>query len=92
MRDLSHLGPLQCGGEPQHTARVRMRKLLRSSSTKAFLTKGGTWTHDLTQAAEVTGFSGPRAATRNPSASGFEIYYSFHPNGPSQWDFALPLD
>ncbi len=68
-----------------------MKKLIRSKTTKRFLTKEGGWTPDLCKAWAFQDGSEVQETRARLNLLDVETYYSFDEFGPSQYDFALPL-
>ena len=66
-----------------------MRKLIRSKTTRAFLTREGNWTNNFQKAWHFPDVSAALALNGQVSASEVELYYSFNPDRASRWDFAL---
>jgi hypothetical protein len=68
-----------------------MRKLIRSQATKAYITKHGTWTKKMQEAAEFHDVAEAIAAKTKFSLKDVELYFAFHAKGQSEWDFTLTL-
>jgi hypothetical protein len=68
-----------------------MRKLIRCKRTQNFLTKDGTWSSDFQKAAEFADPPEAHAAVEQFQLQEVEMYYSFHEDATSQYDFAIPL-
>ena len=68
-----------------------MRKLIRSTTTSAFLKKDGAWTVDIAIAAVFGDYLAILDAKTRFDLRDVELYYSFHRFRMSQWDFATPL-
>ncbi len=67
-------------------------KLIRSKTTKAFLTHDGAWTEDIASAATFEDHSAAVAAKDRFHLEGeTELYYSFDHPRQSQWDFTMDL-
>ncbi len=71
--------------------RVAMRRLIRSTVTKAFLTRTGAWTEDIANAAAFADVCSILAVRRGFNPGELEVYYSFGGCQQSLSDFALPL-
>ncbi len=67
-----------------------MRKLIRCRTTNAFLSKDGRWTHDLRNAADVTGPDLHLIIRAHPRKR-IEVYYHFGEDRPSQYDFTVAV-
>ena len=80
---------------PQHQAAAyaSIRKLIWRKASQSYLAEGGDWTSDIQQARAFADFCAAHEAATQFPADTVEIYYSFDPHEPSQYDFttALPL-
>jgi hypothetical protein len=68
-----------------------LRKLVRSKTTKSFLTQDGAWTNDIASAAAFRDYSDVLAAKQKFHLDEVELYYSFDHPRQSQWDFTMNL-
>lgn len=68
-----------------------MRKLIRSTTTSAFLKRDGAWTLDIAIAAAFGDYVGILDTISQFDLRDVELYYSFHRFRKSQWDFVTPL-
>ena len=68
-----------------------MRKLIRSRTTRAFLSDSGKWTRDLTKAHRFKNNSEAREAKAQFHLTDVELYYSFEEAEITEFDFALHL-
>ncbi len=68
-----------------------MRKLIRSKTTRCFLTTEGHWTGKVENAARFPEESLVRAAVQKYQLHDVELYYLFWEDGTSQFDFTIPL-
>ncbi len=70
-----------------------MKRLLRSKTTRAFVAKDGSWTHDIDQAQHFDdAFQAYRTALAL-SLQDAEVYCAFLEEGASpDCDFVIPLD
>jgi hypothetical protein len=79
------------GGEFLHTITLRrVRKLIRSKSTGAFLTSRGTWTDSLAAAWQFSNYDEALAMAERWELEDPEIYFSFE-SQPSTWDFTIQV-
>jgi hypothetical protein len=68
-----------------------MRKLIHSKCAYGFLTKDGTWTKDVQEAAVFADHSEARAAVEQFQLREVELYFNFSDDGTTEYDFAVPL-
>jgi len=68
-----------------------VRKLIRSRTTRHFLTTHGHWTAKVENAARFPEESLLRAAVQKFQLHDVELYYLYFEDGPSQFDFTIPL-
>ena len=66
-------------------------KLIRSTTTKAFLTSEGQWTDNVQHAEHFPDFFRAEAAVQKFRLHGVELYFLFNRYSTSQYDFTLPL-
>jgi len=87
MSQAAYFGPLP----PGPIAGPVPLKLVRSTVTRAFLTTDGHWTNQLESAAKFTSHSHALAAVQKFDLRAVELYYLFSEDGPTPYDFTLPL-
>ncbi len=68
-----------------------MRTLIRSRTTKAFLTREGSWTENIRSGAQFHSHAKALVETQRLNLSNVELYYAFGEKRETPWDFAIPL-
>ena len=74
---------------PLHAPDRARRKLIRWKQTKAFLTKDGGWSYDITKAYIVSGYADLKEIRSKFPHIQMEIYHSFEDSHES--DFVVPV-
>ncbi len=73
------------------TKSLSVKRLIRSKTTKRFLTKEGGWGDDFSKARTFDDSSEVQETRARLNLLDVETYYSFDETKPSEFDFALPL-
>jgi len=68
-----------------------LRKLIRKTSTGAFLTHRAEWTDDVREAETFATEDAVKFARRRFQLDGCELYYSFSKEKATEYDFSIPL-
>ncbi len=69
-----------------------MKKLIRSTTTRAFLTPNGGWTNEIKGAREFSDYAEAATLRLQLLLKDVEMYYAFSEEASSQSDFTLPLN
>ncbi len=68
-----------------------MRTLIRSQTTKAFLTQEGSWTENIQSAAKFYSHANALVETQRLNLNDVELYYAFGERQETPWDFVIPI-
>jgi hypothetical protein len=68
-----------------------VKKLIRSTTTREFLTPIGDWTGDVQRARAFSDYAEAATLGAELQLKDVEVYYCLEDNEPSNSDFALPL-
>jgi hypothetical protein len=70
---------------------IAVTRLIRHKLTRAFLDKDAGWTPDMAKACRFEATLAVQRTVAQHKLENVELYYLFSDDGPSQWDFTVPL-